>query len=811
MLVSLKIVHGFLNRYYDPTTFRTEDKEVVNEANDFVLSAENIHSLLSSLFTRIKSLHDLKSKYLTKEDSHILYDAAHTLGLLLSDADIGDLENAKDDENSQRIEASEDEELVQNEHEIMVQQKFTEFRSALNLDENLSETIRKESLQFVEVLESIPFLIDENNHETDLRYEPFIKKLVNHVYESLDMVNNEKFLNPRCTRSTRWMVKSFRVVIENRWGKTIHERDQEGGEEDDLAAQPVVEAFNTCGVTALCVDLIATGIDEGLQVECVKLLIAMLYKEGGALLIQETVNKHLNSKDFQLFFNQIRRFLQDLISWHKWHENDMLEDDTDPDFPEYRLIVRFWQLLSEGHYLPNQNITREQQANLSSINLLDDMVQYMAVISRISSRTSTVGAISMAATILEVLQGPCVKNQSYLALNTDLLETMNRILRSKTPSDGIYEEELELKTTIIDIFRGLLEGQPSKSAVYDRVISVLHFDILQNICYPIVVEDESSVNIKKVADSEEMETLKIQCLVLLQSLCDYSHELRSELSLPSEIPEDVGCVEVMWNGQLQRRFFHIPDICWFLAESSKFNLVLNVNRSSVESKLHDFLDRVNGLYTEIKHQQLLTSLNLSQIFSISVMDQVTWFSFIVVTVINILFLVYYNIQIDGIAHVSHEAEAVIDGLNILLIISAAFTLILVFVVKVPVLYQGNKVEGRSRYLTIFYTLTDSIVLYYFLYLGVSIVGFTVSHYWLSFLLLDLLIKDAVAGSVLNAIVFPRMQILMTVVLMLFLCFIFAFFKVFSISISSLNCILLPNSIIFISLFFLVCFFPCKFF
>jgi len=802
MLVTLRIVHGFLNRYYDPTTFRTEEKEIANpDSTDFVLTSDNIRELLSDLFSKIRALYDLKSPFLRKEDSMLIYEAAHTLSLLVSDANIADLEHSKAEDENAENRIGEDEEYSQNEHETMILQRFDEFKATLNADANLNETIREESVQFVRVLESIPFLSDDGEHQTDLRYEPFIKKLVSHVYESLEMVNSEKYLNPRCTRSTKWMMTAFRVVIENRWGKTIYDRDEDGGEEDDIASAPVVEAFNSCGVTTLCIDLIGIGIDESLQVECIKLLIAMLFKEGGAHMVQETVYQHIMSIESRLFFLQIRKFLQSLIEWHKWNEGIVLEDGQDPEFKEFILIIRCWQLLSEGHFRPNQNITREQPSNVSSINLLDDFVLYLTYLSRNPCRTSTDAALRLSATILEVLQGPCEQSQTYLALNTDILETMNRILRSKTPSDGVVEQELELKTTIIDIFRGLLEGQPSKSAVYDRLISVLHFDILQNIINPIVVEDEEAFKAVKDDESDEVLALRVQCLVLLESLCDYAPHLRSELSM-GEIPADVGCVEVMWNGMLQRRFFHIPEICWFLAESSKQNLVFNVHRNSVESKLHDFLDRAKGLYTEIKHQQLLTSLNLSKIFSITIMDRVTWFSFSLVFVINCLFLWYYTVvqppmtqgleddftetyamqAYFGNPFMPSQPLAAKNALNILLIISASFTVLLVFVVKVPVLYEHFKEQakmhgGKSEYRIWFSTLTDATVLYYFIYLVVAVVGYAGYDYWISFLLLDILVKDPVAGSVLQAVIRPRSQIVMTLVLMIFFCYIFAFFKV----------------------------------
>ena len=767
LLVCLRIIQGFFSRYYDPTNFRYAEVDITDISNDFHITSENIAALLSDLFTRIKAIYDLKSKFLSASDSHLIVEALQTLNLLISDVDFGEEENKKI-----MFEKADpdDEEENQNDLEALILEKLMEFRTSLNNDEKLTEAIRKESIEFVGILDNVPFVNDLIS-DSELRYEPFIRKLVEHVSHSIEMVNNEKYLNPRCTRSTKWMMKIFRTVIENKWGKTINERDEDGGEEDDIACAQTVEAFNSCGLTDLCVDLIALGIDESLQIETIKMCVAMLYKEGGAFAIQEAINKRLTSKDSQLFFAQIKKFLQSLIEWHKWNDVVILEAGEDTKYPESIIVIRFWQLMSEGHYRPNQEITREQIFNKISINLLEDYVAYLTLLSRIPCRTSTDAAIRVFSTVLEVLQGPCVQNQAFLVLNTDLLETMNRILRAKDSADSIPDQEIELKTIIIDVFRGLLEGQPSKSAVYDRVISVLHFDIIQSRCYPIEIEKENAPQ-----ESEVEETFRIQCLVLLQSLCDYAPHLRKDLALPSSVPEDVGCVEVIWNGQLQRRFFHIPDICWFLANSSKDELVLNIHRNSIESKLHDFLDRASGLYSEVKHQQYLKSLNISKIFSISILDKITWFALYLVFIINILFLVYYSTLETGNAALPNDIGSVIDGLNILLIISASFTLILVFVVKVPVYFQSHSKDDKNIYYTLFLSLSEPMVLYYFVYLAVTIISFAIYRFWLSFLLLDILIKDPTAGSVLQAIIVPRKQIALTLVLLLFITYIYSFFQ-----------------------------------
>jgi hypothetical protein len=421
----------------------------------------------------------------------------------------------------------------------------------------------------------------------------------------------------------------------------------------------------------------------------------------------------------------------------------------------------------------------------------------LTLLSRNPCRTSTDAAIRVSATILEVIQGPCKKNQEHLALNTDLLETLNRILRSKPQvNDCRAEDELELKCTCVDIYLGLLEGQGKKSAVYDRVLSVLHFDIILSICYPPETTELQQQHQQQVGTAPAIATasaaaplsegqleLKTQCLVLIEMLCDYRPTLRKDLMAALEvthlpIPSNVGCIEVMWEGVLQRRFFNIPSICADLAKSSKDRLIEEVKRDSPENKVLDFMDRAIMLYREILHQQELKRLHLNSIFSITNKDRATWISFFLSCVANVLYLVFYSIDFsDGSLRLADEVSLAIQVINVFLIIFSGFTLVLVLVVNTPVLYNTYIDEGMDYKYALVYSVFDNLTLYYMLYLTIVLLGYLVDNYFTSFLLLDIVVKNATARNVLNAVVRPRFQILMTVILGLFLVYIFAFYFV----------------------------------
>jgi hypothetical protein len=258
------------------------------------------------------------------------------------------------------------------EHEVL--SKYKEFVSELRSDEDIVNKAENENVAFISLLEKLPFIADPV--DADVRYESLIRKLVFHIRENITIVNNQKRMDPRVTTTSRWIVRAFRTMIENRMGMSIYERDDEGGAKQDQAAAPVVNALNTCGATALCLDLIADGIDENLKMEAIKLGVGLLFKEGGALEVQNIMNTHLRKSNSELFFKQVRLTIQKLQAWHNWHQIIELEAGEEPNPPEEILILRMLQLMCEGHYLPNQDIMREQPNNRVSYNLLDDFVNY---------------------------------------------------------------------------------------------------------------------------------------------------------------------------------------------------------------------------------------------------------------------------------------------------------------------------------------------------------------------------------------------------------------------------------------------------
>ncbi|GMI25463.1 hypothetical protein TrRE_jg11506 [Triparma retinervis] len=106
-------------------------------------------------------------------------------------------------------------------------------------------------------------------------------------------------------------------------------------------------------------------------------------------------------------------------------------------------------------------------------------------------------------------------------------------------------------------------------------------------------------------------------------------------------------------------------------------------------------------------------------------------------------------------------------LNVIQCMTSIFVFILFLVVRCPVRYQvGIEHREMSEIGSLIYTATDSMTMYYLVYVVVATLCIN-NPYFCCLLLLDVIIKDSTTRDVLNAVIYPIKQLSMTVVLMTF--------------------------------------------
>jgi len=693
-----------------------------------------------------------------------------------------------------------------------------------------------------------------------LRLEPLLKKLVRHVLSFVNVQGDRKMLDARYVQTTVWTINLFRKMIENDWKFTVDDRDDEGDDDSDENVRWIQDALDDAGATGMCLDLIARGLTTEVKDEAIKLLMALLFQEGGNQKVQSTIHTHLNLPNSESFLREVKDTLTRITAYHQSAQGE--EDEDPPGI----LLLKALQLSCEGHFLKNQDIIREQPNNEVSVNLLKPFVALLKDISKFRGASARGTIMSVLELILEVLQGPCKGNQECLCQQTDLLETMNRMMREKAEDDPKYEsatdedkeeiqEEMdEIKTTILCIFRALLEGQGNgqPSAIYRRVLSVLHLEVLQFLLNPPKLEMagnlEAQIEEEERLEKQPLTPLQVQSLVLIKMLTGYNPALQDELTLSASVQKKMGTevlsIEVVWNDTLEKKYFKRPEISSHLSKNSQDQMVELVDRENQDKKLTDFVVRSKTVLEELEHMEFLERFGLSVLFNRTTQGYVTWVTFYINAAINVLYLFNLSYVSDdsnaltdssgmqrhaatglgasinnpgtwknawrvdddapmadflestsGAGGLSHDFKTprkclhslntncynlgdegltqLLLGLNVAQITFSVFTLCLYVVVRVPVSYKLTMKEtGNDVAQSIWASFQVSF--YYIFYLIMASLGYMVSPFYNTVLLLDLIVKDPTANDVLKAIWLPRGQILITFLLGVFLIYIFAF-------------------------------------
>jgi hypothetical protein len=622
-----------------------------------------------------------------------------------------------------------------------------------------------------------------------LRLEPLLNKLVRHTRGLIVREGDRKMLLQEHVPSTVWLLQLFRKMIEKAWGFGIDDRDDDGDDESDTKVAPIQDVLTAANAAEMCIDLVAKGLDREVVFESIRLMVALLFREGGNKTVQQKLHAHMQESPSDMFFLEIRDSLARIVSAHKVSAESGREGDNNEKMGE-EMVLRVLQLSCEGHYHDNQEIIREQPKNEHTVNLLDDLAAHFNELCNLAlggtgggareggalpSRRLLATTQEFADLILEVIQGPCKGNQVHFAQGTPLLETLNRAMRLGAGNgDGELQEAVDgLKTTILKIFKALLEAQLKPSLIYERVLSVLHLEVLQMQLDPpeLDVEHSDASELEAMLEQQEIEAAKplrpvqVESLVLMEMLAGYNEDLKDEMRVSEAVMTKLGSavssVEVMWNGSLQKRFFHIPEMCKHLSEATRKSFVYTVNRDNQDSKLTDFIDKTDEVFAELQHQQHLKEHGMAGVFSRTNQNAATWVAFALNLIINFIYfmnLTYKPLQggdqwkenipaeeggqantaVFAVSKVSYshyglgfhdtdsspdtKIDALVFGFNVCQITVAAFTLLLFIVVRAPVAYNREYEETGSKFFAFIAVWTKSLTGYYCIYLVFALLG-----------------------------------------------------------------------------------------
>ena len=173
------------------------------------------------------------------------------------------------------------------------------------------------------------------------------------------------------------------------------------------------------------------------------------------------------------FFLHIRDFIDKDIFENLKNRTNIMEPKIDMEnLNKIKDIMRYLQLLAENHNTVLQNFLREQTTNRLSYNFVNILVEYLSMLlGKLSNMYENNQEfteyfinlyyerfLSCLDTIIEFLQGPCLKNQEYL-ISTKIIESFDKILgeiliddpnRLSEKIDSTFTQTMEMTTFGVD-------------------------------------------------------------------------------------------------------------------------------------------------------------------------------------------------------------------------------------------------------------------------------------------------------------------------------------------------------------------------
>ena len=802
--ICLKIVDCFFENF-EMSTFN----EMISRDDDFNIqitskTEEDVVELLTRLYSAVLHTRD-RHGFLLGENMRINFaNAIESLAELLPDIPSEEQEHVSfvPHDKSASSRRQRDSVTIADIQQVVFREQFYEFA------QKLTGNAQQLYASGIELFENIPLTTDMA--ESDVRLEPLIRKLCTHIRAMIVRKGvASRSLDHEVMDTVTWLIKTWRLLLEKYIGVEMEYYCRTDGVDVVVneKARKYQQLLNTCGVTYLCLELISVGIDHLVVIESIYLLVALLMGKKGNDVVQVKVAKYLCDTDSTLFFQEVGELIEQLTLWSSREFEGRNDDRAVYELPDEIGVFKLLQLLCLGNFAPCQNCIRDQFGNTRVVGLIGQLATYSDVLSRLESHLCTQMCIHLVQTIHTLIQGPCKGNQDQFVLQTELLLSLNRIIRDIKPQFGCsiewYYHIERLKECSVDVLRASIEDQPPNSVILERVATSIELGVLHVLILP---KDSSS---DRLIDREDMEMTPLQAKYLV-----FRHSLREQtklsgFSLPVQTvyQSGISCVEVVWNNEVHRHYFHIPDIANDLSAMSIDMLYAAMDSPTHEMQLREFLQQARHMYIEATNQRVLRQIGIGNIarWKNRLLRVMYWNA----CIMNFIMVAYYVKRtisdddghgVDDHAVDDHAvddghrrlagaaaapvypeaenfmAEAPMDALVILNVVQCIFsfaTLLIYALVRVPTTYRAHIESGKNYLNVLLGTICDPIPLWYLVYFVLAMLGLLYNPLFLAALMLDFVVQDSTTKDVMTAVTQPWRQILSTMALIAICSYIFA--------------------------------------
>jgi len=334
---------------------------------------------------------------------------------------------------------------------------------------------------------------------------------------------------------------------------------------------------------------------------------------------------------------------------HREAENTTEEKDLfDPEGPfgVVQSLLRLLQMMCENQNKTFQEFLAKQQGCLLSVDVTHEVANLLAEAQHSICDYSAPCILQILETTIEFLQGPCYTNQKALADST-LILVCNNLLNSHSEFDDLQQQyKSDLFQATLRVLSTLLERRPDKF-IHMRMASTLSPQLLQGILDQAYETFQTGDPTEKREAKETMtEIFALQ--VALSSYSpnfspgmseaiagtDQKEQLMEQVERVSTLTKQMGNIEIMWDGQLQKLVFPIPPMCSHLTEMLRQSVVWKVDRESAERKLSTFLVECDSIFRYLKHHDKIQRYGILKLL-LKIRPQLRNFNLLVATVSNI--------------------------------------------------------------------------------------------------------------------------------------------------------------------------------
>ncbi|CUG92420.1 transmembrane protein, putative [Bodo saltans] len=453
---------------------------------------------------------------------------------------------------------------------------------------------------------------------------------------------------------------------------------------------------------------------------------AIAILDGGNRPMQQTMYDSIVERCDEQIFLHLRDIFsstrETLVTYVKILKRAADPRDTVDNLGNVTKLLRYTQLLCEGHFRENQEYLRVQPLNVVSVNVIEAMCDALDMVSRCIDFRTVSFATQLVVTLIEVLQGPCRMNQDF-CVSAGVAERLVTILTlsvEKDDHDGKQREGLSgvdpevllnMQLKSMDGLLALIEGRTEKAYLATLVSSISLKTLCNSMDRSVAayekdhgsIADDDGITLgsawrrfKSYMVPEDVEdelnddlSLAVNVFIFIRSCLDHQNllsqnddsvefvdaegytikrVLRKTESFHT-VNKKVGMVEILREGSIERSYFRIlSSSSTNLLKKQKQSLIKDVERDSDNRRLQSFLELSAGLIEEIEFYSGLRRIPLVSLFQDFdyVLD---YFSLLWALIVNIAMMVVVNAPMNSFdSELSPKDSRIINGLAIVQIV-----------------------------------------------------------------------------------------------------------------------------------------------